>query len=58
MLRKILSLVFNCEKNSKETRDRQTTKTYQGKGREYRESKPSTKMDTRHFKETLPDPWW
>jgi hypothetical protein len=54
MLRKILSLVLNCEKekNKKDTGETGTTAA------EYRKSKPSTKVDIRHSTEKIPDPWF
>lgn len=54
MLRKILSLVLNCEKK----RDAKTGKVSQRKDRESSGVESSTKMDTRDTKETFPDPWY
>jgi len=53
-LRKIRLLVSNCEKK----KDRKTTKETRRAAEKHGESKPSTKMDTRHPTEKIPDPWF
>jgi hypothetical protein len=47
-------LVSNCEKK----KDRKTTKETRRAAEKHGESKPSTKMDTRHPTEKIPDPWF
>ncbi len=54
MLRKILSLVLNCEK---EKTGKNTEKT-QGATAKHRESKSPTKVDVGHSTERIPDPWY
>lgn len=49
MLRKILSLVLNCEKKG----DRKTGKISPGGSEE-----SSSSVDSRRPKEEIPDPWW
>jgi hypothetical protein len=49
MLKKILSLVLNCEKKG----DRKTGETSTGGTEE-----PISSMDTRRTKEEIPDPWY
>ena len=49
MLRKILSLVLNCEKKG----DRKTGETSAGGSEE-----SITSVDSRRSKEEIPDPWW
>jgi hypothetical protein len=54
MLKKILSLVLNCEKEKVSKHSKETA----GATGKCRESKPSTKMDIRHSTEKIPDPWF
>jgi hypothetical protein len=54
MLRKILSLVLNCEKE----KNRKDSKETQGAGTKYREFKSSTKVDTKDSNGKIPDPWF
>jgi hypothetical protein len=54
MLRKILSLVLNCEKE----KTRKDSKETQGATAEYRESKSPTKVDAKDSNGKIPDPWW
>jgi hypothetical protein len=54
MLRKILSLVLNFEKE----KNRKDTKETQGAGAKHRESKPPTKVDTKDSNGKIPDPWF
>ncbi len=54
MLKKILSLVLNCEK---EKTGKNTEKT-QGATAKHRESKSPTKVDVGHSSEKIPDPWY
>jgi hypothetical protein len=54
MLRKILSLVLNCEKE-KASKDSKETR---GAAAKYGESKPSTKVDTKDSSGKIPDPWY
>ena len=54
MLKRILSQGSNCEKK----KDGETRETNRGKKKESRESNQSTKVDAKHFRETIPDPWF
>jgi hypothetical protein len=54
MLRKILSLVLNFEKE----KTGKNTKETQGAGAKHRESKSSTKVDAKDSNGKIPDPWW
>jgi hypothetical protein len=54
MLRKILSLVLNCEKE----KTRKNTEETQGAGTKHRESKSSTKVDAKNSNGKIPDPWF
>ena len=54
ILRKILSLVLNCEKK----RDRKNRKAYQRAGKENSRIDSPAKVDVKHSKETFPDPWY
>jgi len=54
MLRKILSLVLNCEKE-KISKD---TKETEGATAKHREFKPPTKVDAKDSDGKISDPWW
>ncbi len=54
MLRKILSLVLNYEKE----KTRKDTKETRGAARKHRESKPPTKVDVKDSDGKIPDPWF
>jgi len=54
MLRKILSLVLNCEKKE-DSKDSKETRRATGK---HRESKPPTKVDAKNSNGKIPDPWF
>jgi hypothetical protein len=54
MLRKILSLVLNCEKE-KASKDSKETG---GAATKYRESKPSATVDAKDSNGKIPDPWF
>ncbi len=54
MLRKILSLVLNCEKE----KTRKDSKETAGATGKYRESKPPTKVDSKDYNGKIPDPWY
>jgi hypothetical protein len=53
-LKQILSQGSNCEKK----KDGETRETNRGKKKESRESNQSAKVDAKHFRETIPDPWF
>jgi hypothetical protein len=54
MLRKILSLVLNCEKE-KTGKDK---KEIRGTAAKHRESKSSAKVDAKDSNGKIPDPWF
>jgi len=54
MLRKILSLVLNCEKE----KTRKDSKETRGAAAKHRESKPPTKVDAKDSNGKIPDPWF
>lgn len=54
MLRKILSLVLNCEKEKTRKDDKEIGRTAE----EHGESKLSTKVDAKDSNGKIPDPWY
>jgi hypothetical protein len=54
MLRKILSLVLNFEKE----KTRKNTKETRGATTKLRQSKPSATMDAKDSNGKIPDPWF
>lgn len=54
MLRKILSLVLNCEKEKIKKDDKEIRRTAE----EHGESKLSTKVDAKDSNGKIPDPWY
>ena len=57
MLRKILSLVLNCEKDSKKKKHRQVAESKGATG-DGRTKEPVSGIHAGSTQEKIPDPWW